>query len=211
MVRAYLFQIRVKKRIIIPRNNIVWEVKHLCLVRQTILFDEWNNIVSSVEVKISNSETLVLWFENNYLVIFTSGLFRKTFDWELWYWQVCVSFSFLADDIFVPVCVCMQAIIPRFWQCVFCESPEKARFAHKLAVGCEEGHSQAIRLTLWQSDSLSLWLTGNFWRAISWELVLWIGYLCKEPWLVIYKLDFCVSVFWPSWSKYCWAQLWQED
>ena len=44
---------------------------------QTQVFHFLNNIVSSVKVKYSEDETLVLGFEDNNLMIFTSGLYEK--------------------------------------------------------------------------------------------------------------------------------------
>ena len=64
-------------------NNIVWDVKHLCLVRETILFDDPNNIVSSVEQKCQHCETLIFKFINTISASFTPSLFGRAFNQEV--------------------------------------------------------------------------------------------------------------------------------
>ena len=64
-------------------NNIVSLVKQYCFTCQTQVFHFPNNIVSSVKVKYSEDETLVLGFEDNNLMIFTSGLYEKAHFCEL--------------------------------------------------------------------------------------------------------------------------------
>ena len=52
-------------------------MKHLCLTRQTILFETWNNIVSSGKQPCWRSETLQLAIRYINLHSFTSSLSRK--------------------------------------------------------------------------------------------------------------------------------------
>ena len=134
---------------LLTSNTSFSRAKQYCLSFQTQVFDSWNNIVWPMkqycfvrrckEKRTAKKNSSHLRSRRSADASFLELLFCTVYSPLLWQYtfQSTTNSSKTTSDN------------PIFKQSVFCKSLEKAFFTHKLAVGCNEGHSQAIRLTFW--------------------------------------------------------------
>ncbi len=122
-------------------------MKHLCLTRQTILFETWNNIVSSGKQPCWRSETLQLAIRYINLHSFTSSLSRKATIATVLFCTVIRSGN-IRNNTLPGDSVSKRKHIPsERHQSGFGELPEKGFPGHHLAFWRKDGHCGAIRLT----------------------------------------------------------------
>lgn len=122
-------------------------MKHLCLTRQTILFETWNNIVSSGKQHCWRSETLQLVIQYINLHSFTSSLSRKATIATVLFCTVIRSGN-IRNNTLPGDSVSKRKHIPsERHQSGFGELPEKGLPSHHLAFWRKDGHCGAIRLT----------------------------------------------------------------
>ena len=122
-------------------------MKHLCLTRQTILFETWNNIVSSGKQPCWRSETLQLAIRYINLHSFTSSLSRKATIATVLFCTVIRSGNIRNNTLPGDSVSKRKHISSERHQSGFGELPEKGLPSHHLAFWRKDGHCGAIRLT----------------------------------------------------------------
>ena len=137
----------------------IYTTKQYCLTRQTLVFGTWNNIV---------------WRPKQYCFIRRSPIIgRRNACFTIWiHLFIFIYFQFVCrDTLFQTILLSSIFHLPpscrypnrsvgnksiafrhKSHPSAFCQSPENVLSAHSPVVGCNEGPSQRLRLTIWQID-----------------------------------------------------------
>ena len=125
-------------------NTSVWHVKQYCLTTQTILFRQPNTWVCLTKVQFYTCNTFVCKLSPPVCTTDTScGNYHSA---NIIHLKQAI-FHFTSH---ISIRITFKKVNQH--QFVFCKSPENSKKIHQAVFWCKEGHSQAIRLTLWQID-----------------------------------------------------------